>query len=322
MRVRRYVVGTFITAPLTRGLRGTLLYVIDLPDVIRNKAQLAGASAWVEGLDDLVAGLAREWAITVGRTYAGGTEAFVAEATLQDGTAAVLKVLIPREGNAAQHEITTLTLVNGDACPKLFRADAERGALLLERLGPSLSDLDVPLQQRHEILCDVAQRVWRPAPDCGLASGATKARWLMAFITSTWEALDRPCSERTIEYALACGERRARAHDDETAVLVHGDVHQWNCLRGDVGYKLVDPDGLLADAEYDMGILMREDPVELVQGDPHDRAHWLALRCGLNATTIWEWGVIERVSTGLLCTQIDLQPVGREMLAVADQVSE
>ena len=31
--------------------------------------------------------------------------------------------------------------------------------------------------------------------------------------------------------------------------------------------------------------------------------------------------VLERVSTRLLCTRIELQPVGREMLAVADRVS-
>jgi hypothetical protein len=35
----------------------------------------------------------------------------------------------------------------------------------------------------------------------------------------------------------------------------------------------------------------------------------------------WEWGVVERVSTGLVCTQIGLQPVGRQMLAAADQIA-
>ena len=35
-------------------------------------------------------------------------------------------------------------------------------------------------------------------------------------------------------------------------------------------------------------------------------------------TAIWEWGVVERVSTGLLATGIGLQSVGREMLATAD----
>ena len=127
-------------------------------------------------------------------------------------------------------------------------------------------------------------------------------------------------------HALACAARRVEAHDDERAVLVHGDVHQWNALARAAlsafhgGWKLVDPDGLLAEAEYDLGILMREDPEEL-HGDGRERARWLARRTGTDAEAIWEWGVVERVSTGLLCTQIELQPVAREMLAVADRLS-
>jgi streptomycin 6-kinase len=99
-------------------------------------------------------------------------------------------------------------------------------------------------------------------------------------------------------------------------------VHEWNALQSGSGFKLVDPDGLLAEAEYDMGVLMREDPVELLQGDPRERAHRLAARCGLDATAIWQWGVAERVATGLLLSKIELQPVGRQMLAAADHVAE
>ena len=47
----------------------------------------------------------------------------------------------------------------------------------------------------------------------------------------------------------------------------------------------------------------------------------LASRTGLNATAIWEWGVVERVSTALLCLQVDLQPVGDQMLAVANAIA-
>jgi streptomycin 6-kinase len=114
---------------------------------------------------------------------------------------------------------------------------------------------------------------------------------------------------------------RGAAHDDERAVLVHGDVHQWNAVQSNGGFKLVDPDGLLAEAEYDLGVLMREDPVELMAGDPYERARWLAHRTGLNATAIWEWGVTERVSTGLLATRVGLQPVGAQMLAAADRIA-
>jgi streptomycin 6-kinase len=36
---------------------------------------------------------------------------------------------------------------------------------------------------------------------------------------------------------------------------------------------------------------------------------------------IWEWGVVERVSTGLLATAIGLQPAGAQMLAAADAIA-
>src|SRR5690606_40675846 len=50
---------------------------VELPDVVRAKAEQAGAGAWVAGLPELVAGLERDWGITVGRAYPDPTEAFV-----------------------------------------------------------------------------------------------------------------------------------------------------------------------------------------------------------------------------------------------------
>ncbi len=295
--------------------------MIDLPPVVRNKALALGATQWLDDLPAIVTGLEQKWSIAVGRAFDGATEAFVAEATLADGTPAVLKLLIPAV-DAAANAITVLRRANGEGCARLLGADAARGALLLERLGGSLHDLALPIRQRYEILCSTAARVWRPAPGCGLPTGAEKGRWLVEFITTTWEELDHPCSERAIDHSLACAMRRIEAHDDGRAVLVQGDVHEWNVLEAGDGFKLVDPDGLLAEAEYDMGIVMREAPVELLDGDPLERARWLAARTSLEATAIWEWGVVERVSTGLLCTKVDLQPVGRDMLATADHVAD
>ena len=292
-----------------------------LPEIVRRNALVIGARDWLERLPALVADLEREWSIAVGRPFEGGTEAFVAPATLADGSAAVLKLLIPRGDDGARNEITALRLAAGEGCARLLRDDVDRCAMLVERLGTPLYQLELPIAQRHEILCATAMRLWRPAPGCGLPTGAWKGRWLADFIPTVWEEVGRPCSERAVDYALACAKRRIAAHDDERAVLVHGDVHQWNTLQASDGFKLVDPDGLLAEAEYDMGILMREDPVELIAGRPRDRAEWLARRTGLDATAIWEWGVVERVSTGLLCTKIDLQPSGREILDAADRVT-
>ena len=247
--------------------------MLDVPDVVREKALAVGAGAWIDELPSLVRSVEADWGITVGRAYRDSTEAFVAEATCDDGTPAVLKLIVPRDGDAAAHEATVLRLAAGEGCARLLRDDVERGALLLERLGRSLRELRLPIDRRHEILVDAAKRIWRPAPESGLPTGAAKARWLAEFITSMWEELDRPCSERAVEHALECARRRGDAHRDETAVLVHGDVHEWNALEADGGFKLVDPDGLLAEPEYDLGIIMREDPLE---GDLHERAGWLA----------------------------------------------
>jgi len=292
--------------------------MIDVPDVVREKALAVGAGSWLEALPLLVRSVEVDWGIRVGRPYRDSTEAFVAEATCDDGTRAVLKLIVPRGGDAAAREATVLRLVAGEGCPRLLREDVERGALLLERLGRSLSELRLPARRRHEILVSAAARVWRPAPDSGLPTGVAKARWLAEFIAAMWEELDRPCSERAVDHALRCAARRGDAHRDETAVLVHGDVHQWNALDAGAGFKLVDPDGLLAEPEYDLGIIMREDPLE---GDLRERARWLADRTGLDRDAIWEWGVVERVSTGLLGTRVRLQPIASEMLAAADQLA-
>lgn len=292
--------------------------MLEIPVVVREKALAVGAQTWLDELPALISTVEVDWGIVVGRPFPDSTEAFVAEATCSDGTPTVLKLIVPREHEAAAREATVLRLAAGEGCPRLLREDVARGALLLERLGRSLYELELPVRRRHEILVFVAARIWRPATECDLPTGAAKAEWLGEFISTMWEELDRPCSERALEHALACAKRRARAHRDETAVLVHGDVHQWNALEADGGFKLVDPDGLLAEAEYDLGIIMREDPLE---GDLHERARWLGGQTGLDVNAIWEWGVVERVSTGLLGTRVGLQPIARQMLATADQLA-
>ena len=295
--------------------------MIAVPDAVRNKALAAGAGDWLEQLPGLVSSLEADWSIVVGRPYTGGSAAFVAEATRADGGSAVLKVMVPAAGIRPADEATALRLVGGDGCPALYEYDAGRGALLMERLGRPMFELGLPLSRRLEILCATAARIWRPAPDCGLPSGAEKARFLASFIERLWEELDHPCSERVVEHALDSARRRELAHRDEKAVLVHGDVHQLNALQSDGGFKLVDPDGLLAEAEYDLGVLMRGDPVELLAGDPFDRVRWLARRTRLDPVATWEWGVVERVSSGLHCTQIHLQPLGRDTLRAAEAVA-
>jgi streptomycin 6-kinase len=232
----------------------------------------------------------------------------------------VLKLSV-RPRQVVWQQAMTLRLAAGDGTVRLLRDDLERGAMLLERLGAPMGELGLAPERRHELLCDAAARAWRAVdPTIGLVTGAEKAGWHKAFIARLWEETGRPCGERAVGHAIGCADRRQAAHDDERAVLCHGDVQQWNTLQtlDGAGWKLIDPDGVRAEPEYDLGVIMREDP-ELDDAD--ERADRLAARTGLDRTAIWEWGACERLSTGLYCTRVGFQPAGRQLLALADRIA-
>jgi hypothetical protein len=69
--------------------------MLQVPEVVREKARALGADDWLEALPELVAEVAGGWSLSVTKTFDGGTEALVAAVTLDDCTPAVLKLPIP-----------------------------------------------------------------------------------------------------------------------------------------------------------------------------------------------------------------------------------
>jgi streptomycin 6-kinase len=196
--------------------------------------------------------------------------------------------------------------------------------LLLERLGRKLVDLGLAVQTQLEIICATLPALWRHTPtESGLPSGAEKGLWLSEFIERTWEHLDRPCSARLVDRALSFAEHRIEEFDPARAVLTHGDAHGWNTLEdGQGSFKLVDPDGLIAEREYDLAIPMREFNEELLAGDAlligQERCRFLSRLTNTDARAIWEWGFIERVSSGLLLEKEGHTQLADDFLRVAE----
>jgi streptomycin 6-kinase len=303
--------------------------VVHIPAEVRGKAAAQGARGvrWLEGLGDAIEEFERAWQMRVGATLSGGSDSYVAEATTADGTPAVFKLALP--GDGAAHEIEALVLADGRGYVRLLRYDAERQAMLQERLGISLAQLSMPVERQVEVLCDMLRRAWDVPPDPGFPSGAQKARWLAEFIAATWEQLNRPCSEPAIERALSFADAREAAFDPDSAVLIHGDAHAANALavprrRAADGalFRFVDPDGLFAERALDLAVAMRGWSRELLEGDTlrrgRERCAHLSRLTGTDEQPIWEWGYIERVSTGLLALQVGRERLGRDMLAVAE----
>ena len=294
--------------------------MIDVPPSLRKARTAAGEGAWLDSLPELVSEMASQWSLTIGRSCDGfGMNALVVEATTADGTAAVLKLAPPSDADKLALEATVLRLADGHGCVRLLDTDIARRALLLERLGPSMYDLGIPRRQRHEILLDTVQHMWRPVdPSVRLQSGAERATSMIERLEQVWEQSHRACSERVLADAIACAQRRVAAHDESSAVLCHGDLHELNALQTNHGmFRLIDPEGVVAEPAYDLGVLMRNAPGE---DDLHERADWLAAATGCDRTAIWEWGTAERVLSGLWCRVVDHQPHGDKQLADAERL--
>jgi streptomycin 6-kinase len=283
---------------------------LDVPELVRQRAMANGVAGqrWLRDLPDLVVSLADRWGLQLGDVFRGGTAALVVAATDRSGRECVLKLAMPLEMDQEQRftrSVLAHRLAQGQGCAELLDHDDSTSAMLLERLGPNLDELRMPLPKLLDTIALTLIAFWRPlTDDCGLPTGPEKAAWLADYITTSWDQLGRPCPREVIDRALTYCERRAAAFDPAKAVLVHGDAHGWNTLDAGSGtFKLVDPEGLRSEPGHDLSVAMREYNEPLLVGDTlrltRQRAELLASLCGVDPEPVWEWGFIERVSTGM-----------------------
>lgn len=306
---------------------------IDLPPMVRRRAAQLGSRGqrWLAQLPYLVAELEREWSITIGSPLPGGNAAFVARACTADGRDVVLKAALPEPEFADQ--VRTIAEADGRGYVGLLAYDLGRHAMLLEALGPAMIELDLSPEHMIAALCQTLAQAWTVPPPTGarLAPEQEKAGRLGQMVARLSEKLGRPCSQRVVAQALEFADRRAAVFDPGRCVLVHGDPHPGNALRvrapragAESGFVFVDPDGFLADPTYDLGVVLRDWCPRLLDGDAPSVARrycrLLATETGLDETAIWEWGFLERVSTGLYLLDLGATDLARPFLATAERL--
>jgi streptomycin 6-kinase len=301
-----------------------------VPELVKQRAAALGAAGaqWLDELPDLVAALSERWGLRVGASMSGGTASYVAAATDRSGRACVLKVAMPSEfvdDDTFARSVLVHQLAGGRACAELLEHDPSSLAMVLERLGPNLDDLALPLPDLLATIAATLRAFWRPVDvDCGLPTGPEKAEWLAGYITASWDELDRPCPRAVVDRAVDYCAARVAAFDPTGAVLVHGDAHGWNTLAtSDGGFKFVDPEGLRSEPAHDLSVPMREYNEALLAGATarltRERAEVLGTLCDVDPERVWQWGFIERVSTGLANVRDFEGTGGMEFLEVAER---
>lgn len=275
--------------------------------------------------------LCNRWGLTPERPLPGGSASYVVGVRTRAGEPLVLKVATPDADPAGVAAL--LSRADGRGHVRLHDHDVAHRALLLERLGPSLEQTPLAPEEKVRLLATTLRGAWLPVADPWLLppAGADRASVLTTTVARWQDALGRPVPGPVLEAALAAGRRRAAAYDPGACVVAHGDPHPANLLRvparrpgAPTGWVLVDGHGVVAEPAYDVGAALR-DLTGALGADPGTARARLREWCaqaaelsGTDAGAVWDWALLERVSTGLSVLGFGAQALGRRLLASAE----
>lgn len=272
--------------------------------------------AWLESLPWRVERQCRRWGLTLddGRWY--GSNALVI-AVRRHGEPLALRLTPPGCGFA--DEVAALEFWNGRGTVLLVDAELEAGAMLLERLDPTRSLCELPLDECSAVLGSMMRQLAVPAPSTVPSTGEVVSARL-ATMEADWQELGRPVSADMFAEAVSSGRLltevsgdRAVNADLHAGQIIGGTRERWltvdpRLLRGDIGYDLA---RCLWDRLDDMpdAATINEQLVIIADaaGLDHDHARRTAL---FRTVDYWLWGLrngltedplrCERLSAALL----------------------
>lgn len=216
--------------------------------VAENARSTPAGAAWLDRLPRTIRDLESRWSLTVGDPFDHEdlTGGWVAPVTLPDGSAAVLKLGNPHmEG---EHEIHGLRFWDGDPTVRLFAADEESGAMLLERCQPGTALRSRAEAEQDLVIADLLKHLWRPP-------AAPHPFRPLSFMTKYWGELTLAHAERWPDAGLVREGLHLFSELSNTAqskVLLATDLHAGNVLCAErMAWLVIDPKPFVGDPAYD-----------------------------------------------------------------------
>lgn len=210
---------------------------------------------WLDDLPALLDSCAQRWSLVLQPPLPGLSYNYVAPATCADGSAVVLKVGVPNKELTT--EIEALRRYDGRGAVRLVQADADAGALLLERLLPGRRLRELPDDDRATTeAAQLMLRLWQPIADPG--PFPTVADWGRGFqrLRRSYGGGTGPIPARLFDAAERLYHARAASMGEPA--LLHGDLHHENILFSETrGWLAIDPKGVVGEREYESGAFLR-----------------------------------------------------------------
>ncbi|WP_252503833.1 aminoglycoside phosphotransferase family protein [Sporosarcina sp. Marseille-Q4943] len=205
---------------------------------------------WLQSLECKVNSIAENWGLTLESPVTNLSYNYVVHVTDQNNDPYILKMGVP--GFDFTNEIRTVQHYDGQGCAVLVKADAEQGAMLLEKLQPGTmlsteTDEEVVIQN----FCHVWKQIRRPLPIDG--DFPTVLDWATAFTKyqGNFKENDGPIPNEWVKTANDyLHEIQHSSADNE---LLHGDLHHENILfSSERGWLAIDPKGVAGSPYFDV----------------------------------------------------------------------
>ena len=273
-RYRRSVKVYEKEAFITEGLQSFLL-----------RTNTEETNAWLSKVAESYPRLAEKWEIT----------SFIANQTSRYGLvllaqsarygAVIIKLIPPFVDRYANEKSCYMALSDAFMC-KMYDSDDAADALLLQQVKPG----DYARFEDNLMLTRFWDSVFEhalPAPD---GQGTDYYAELLDRLQS---AKDLPyCSapiRESLQFAVSLYEQRFSA---DTPYLIHGDLHEFNILKGENGYVAVDPIGFRAPLAFETARFIRNDVLRNTE-------FGTAARLTLLTEYFSKWQPIEKVRAAL-----------------------
>ncbi|MDM7990372.1 aminoglycoside phosphotransferase family protein [Arthrobacter sp. zg-Y877] len=284
-----------------------------VPDALRRRYLVSrDGRTWLAELPGLVESSLADFQLVPDPPGAApwhGHGALVLPVRAADGTPAVLKFPFPHP--EAVTEAAALALWNGNAAVRLLDRDAAGTCLVLERLDPDRTLLDVEMADAVRIWGSLVRRLSVPESDsphwAAVPSLAEQAEQLSDELPAVWEELGQPFERWLLEAALqVCQTRGAVGRRSVRDVLVHADLHYANVLArpGEPGgYVAIDPQAVFGEAEYAVAPMLWNRLQDLGIQAPEEallaRLDALCSAAGLDRQAALDWSILREVANAL-----------------------